>query len=101
MMLENQFEWLQPDIKLLLDSHAPEIETDNCINWSGLYLSERPAVRVAGSTRSATRLVYQRSWGQINQSIIVVNTCGNTGCVNPKHMKGVTRSEIAKKAAKR
>lgn len=95
-----QFDWQNPNVQLELNLAATIIETDACIEWAGDYLNERPILRVNKSTRSAPRLVYQRHFGEISQAIVVINTCKNLRCVNPRHLKAVSRSSCAKEACR-
>ena len=41
------------------------------------------------------RLVYVMQVGQISRGSVVVSTCGENGCINPAHLKLMTRKALA------
>lgn len=78
-----------------------------CIVWDGAQMMHTKTGRFYGVLRDPDiqrnayvhRYSYELNVGRIPIGKAVVHTCGNTLCVNPKHLELVSRSEISRRAA--
>jgi len=76
-----------------------------CLIWCGAQMAHTKTGRRYGVIRDGRshrntyvhRYAYELNHGNIPFGMTVVHSCGQTLCVNPKHLKLASRSEIAKK----
>lgn len=60
----------------------------------------QPIVEIAelgGSSRSVRRLMYLLAVGTLNSHRLVTTTCEEERCINPAHLKAISRSELNRK----
>jgi hypothetical protein len=80
-----------------------EAKTDrsgDCHIWTGATdLNGYGKLNVGGETRGAHRLAYEWDHGDIPDGRMIDHTCNNKSCVNPDHLRLVTREENAVGAA--
>jgi len=71
-----------------------EIEPDDCVEWPyGRYNTGYPQVQHEGKNRGGHRLVCQWAHGEPPAQTDAAHSCGNRGCVNPRHLRWATRRE--------
>jgi DNA-binding CsgD family transcriptional regulator len=74
--------------------------SDDCHLWKGSTdLNGYGKLNVGGETRGAHRLAYEWEHGDIPDGLMIDHKCNNKGCVNPDHLRLVTREENAVGAA--
>lgn len=64
---------------------------------------KQPVVEIAelgNRTRNARRLMYLLAVGQLTEHRLVTTTCGDERCINPAHLKSISRSELNRKIAR-
>jgi len=91
-------------MKSLLDRIKEQCRVDpatDCWTWRG-FLNEQgyPQFRVATFSNQpilGRRLVYELAVGKLTGHHVVVSTCGDKDCLNPLHLKKLTRAQMAKK----
>ena len=63
----------------------------------------QPIVEIAelgGSSRSVRRLVYLVACGMLNSHRVVTTTCQEERCINPAHLRAISRSDLNRKIAR-
>ena len=69
-------------------------KTETCWTWTGAKLGGGHGVfGVEGVTKLAHRLSYEMAHGPIPAGFVVIQTCDNKACVNPPHLKAVTKKQ--------
>jgi hypothetical protein len=69
------------------------VEPNGCWTWLGADDGHGyGAVRIAGATQKAHRVVYQEQVGPIPDGLDLDHICRNRKCVNPAHCEPVTRA---------
>lgn len=79
------------------------VEEGDCLIWQGARSdSGQPCMHHNGKTRAMVRRVlYAEVNGvEIPDDRCVITTCGQRLCLNPKHLKEVSRGEVRTHAAK-
>lgn len=64
----------------------------------GVFEEKYPTFWVKDQTRRVHRVVYAYVHGDIPDGHIVHHECGNTHCVNPRHLKCITAEQNSKRA---
>jgi hypothetical protein len=75
------------------------VEVGDCLEWTGYVNGKTPATSVGG-TGIAVRSLIALRLGWDTQGKIVTNCCGNNLCVNPDHLKMMTKSKFHSHIAK-
>lgn len=70
-------------------------KVDGCWLWAAATSKGIPVFRANRRTHTASRWLY-RQYHDLNSTHLVVTTCGNRHCVNPEHLKSMTKSEFNK-----
>lgn len=70
-------------------------KSDNCWEWNGSKTTSGYANLNFGQGKYgyAHRLSYELHYGPIPEDLMVDHICRNRGCVNPDHLRAVTRSQ--------
>lgn len=79
------------------------VEEGDCLMWQGARSdSGQPCMHHQGKTRAMVRRVlYAEVHGvEVPADRCVITTCGQRLCLNPKHLKEVSRGEVRTHAAK-
>lgn len=72
----------------------------DCWLWTGATSGGVPSIWRDGSCGSARRAVYQEATGaSVPHGVPVVMTCGEQACLNPKHMREGSFSEVQRRIA--
>lgn len=69
------------------------VKGDSCWEWDGAHNGDGYAVFQGGASspnRMAHRIIYGYYHGPIPDELHVDHMCGNTGCVNPDHLRAVS-----------
>jgi len=74
--------------------------SDGCWRWTGSATDGYGGVTLNRRPFKAHRLVYEVCVGPIPDGFTLDHLCGNTLCVNPKHLEVVTASENATRGAR-
>lgn len=70
---------------------GPQVDRYCSFGWKPEGVPGRP------TTYAARKVAYEVFIGPLEEDLCVVLTCGRKGCVNPKHLKAVTKNEINKR----
>jgi hypothetical protein len=81
----------------LIERFWPKVDkSGNCWQWIGsIGTGGYGMVNVDGKTRSAHRVSYSIANGEIPQGVFIDHICHNRACVNPTHLRPVTRKQNA------
>jgi len=93
------------DTETIMDLIMQKVTVDpdtECCNWTGSlkgnggYGGVQVGSRSGGTGRIvlAHRFAYETMVGPIPEHLSLRRTCGNRACINPEHMRLVTRGEI-------
>lgn len=72
---------------------ARVLRTDECWEWDGHHNADGYGTfqgRAGSRRRLAHRIIYGYYYGEPDPKAHVDHICGNTGCVNPDHLRAVT-----------
>lgn len=70
-------------------TYVNKVDESLCWEWRGGRSDGRnPAFWLNGHTVQARRIIFQLTYGQINDVQIVVSNCPKNDCMNPRHMVG-------------
>jgi len=70
--------------------------TDKCHYWMGPAPQRKPVIRHGRQTLSARRVLMAEHLGRkLTSSEVVIDTCGESLCVNPEHLQIISRSKLA------
>lgn len=76
------------------------VRNDFCLEWTGPLNKGTPVSRVPGCRELiAVRRLVLLELGPIREGMLASTTCGNPLCVNPHHVKAMTRTQVQKKTA--
>ena len=85
----------KPTVELWLEKRGIwyEVSKTGCWIWKAVRASEdgAPIVTYNSKTRRAHRVAYELFRGRIPRRSEVERTCGHKTCVNPEHLKAVSR----------
>ncbi len=70
--------------------HENTHKVGDCVEWIGQYSHGKPVY----SRKSVRRRVYNLSYGDLPDDMLVTNTCNNIRCVRHSHLKKVTQNEM-------
>lgn len=74
---------------------VPVKDANDCWPWLGATNGKNVPVKCIDSTNvSARRWLWQTLFGPLDRDFDVTTQCGNTRCMNPVHMRAVTRAEL-------
>jgi len=74
-----------------IDVKGPE----DCWNWLGGKKSGYGRISVNGYAENVTRVIYRLVYGSLLVDEVVMHSCDNPSCCNPKHLKAGSRRENA------
>lgn len=77
-------------------------EVGDCWEWQGACDHKAPTMRLDGTRRAVApvRRVILDLQGKLKPSLFAVAGCGNHRCVNPDHIRQLTRSQLQSRTAK-
>lgn len=64
-----------------------------CVEWYTAPADGYPRLNVKGRKTRAHRTLYEAQHGELPPGYVVHHTCENKRCVNPDHLRGVTRAQ--------
>ena len=74
-------------------------ECGDCLEWTGSFVhDEAPVISIKNRKIYVKRHLMQLAGRKID-GLCVTSKCGNTACVNPKHLQIVTKAAIIKRTA--
>lgn len=80
--------------KNILDRlHEKTVEVGECLEWTGYVNKKTPATSIGGKGMAVRSLIAMRL-GWNTEGKMVTNCCGNNLCVNPDHLKMMTKSKF-------
>jgi hypothetical protein len=74
--------------------------TDDCHYWRGPAPQQKPIIRDGKKTKSARRVIYELRVHSLTPSEVIIDTCGNSLCMNLDHLQIISRSELACRSLK-
>jgi hypothetical protein len=66
---------------------------DECWEWTGAKCKGHGVMRTYGKQERVHRLVYEHEFGHIPAGFDIHHTCVNRSCVNPAHLKALSRRD--------
>lgn len=82
-------------MKSTLDRFFEKVEkTDSCWNWTGYKTNKGYGLfRFNGKTSRSHRVIYNLTYGFIDDTLVIDHICKNRSCVNPDHLELVSQNE--------
>jgi hypothetical protein len=74
-------------------------ECGECLEWTGAYVHNVAPVISIGNRKIYTKRRLLELAGKNIEGLCVTNKCGNTSCVNPKHLQIATKAHIIQRTA--
>ena len=75
---------------------------DDCWEWTaGKGTDGYGRIRINGYSENVTRVIYRAFKGEIPVGFVVMHTCDNPGCCNPKHLEAGTQQDNMKQCETR
>ncbi len=72
-------------------------ECGDCLEWTGSMVHKvAPVISIANRKIYVKRHLMELAGKKI-KGLCVSNKCGNTACVNPKHLQTVTKAQVIKR----
>lgn len=67
---------------------------NECWEWQGAMTEDGyGTLKTKGKSRYAHRMVYEEIHGALDPQLVLDHTCRNRACVNPDHLRPVTKKE--------
>lgn len=88
-------------MKTLIDRLKDRCRIDpaGCWVWKqGLNRDGYPMIRfLSSSPTRVQRVMWVIAVGSVSERRVIVNTCGDSRCINPEHLRSVTKEDAARK----
>ena len=89
-------------ISYLPDNYQHPDMINSCWNWQGGLNADNYGVTFNnGKSIGSHRISYMLFKGTINQGLVIMHTCDNPQCINPKHLLLGTQSDNMKDMVKK
>jgi hypothetical protein len=92
----NRRDWRNMPIDMVAESFWPNVtKSRGCWEWTGTInnATGRPRISMGGAAMEAHRFSYEFNVGPIPDGMEVDHRCWNVLCVNPEHLRTVTRGQ--------
>ncbi len=88
--------------KYLARVKAHEEADEICWNWTkGINSRGYGNMWIEGKTRAAHRVSYEIYKGEIPKGMVILHSCDNKRCINPKHLSAGTSKENTQDAVRK